>query len=221
MSKTDLTFRIAIALIMNHLLAGPLWAQSPPTAEGSVAGDQKAATACEKSVHDLLATKGAPVAEVKFVGSPTPQPRLSGEKQIVLQGAGSWQASSGANTFAYTCNVDAESFEVVGIVMRDTSPASSSKATPVRNSLEPNLSNLSPTACESSVAAILRKRWPRVSEVSFESSTRHLTQSGPNMTELHGRGRALPAPGAATTYFGFDCEIDSRDGRILKTQVSN
>lgn len=220
MSKPDLTSRIALVFVMSHALVGPLLAQSQPAAEGSATGDQKAAAACEKAVHELLATKGTPSAEVKFAASPTPQPRLSGEGQIVLQGAGSWQAGGASNSFAYTCNVDAESFEVAGIVMRDTSPASS-KVTPVRSSLEPNMANLSPTACESSVAAILRKRWPRVSEISFESSTRHLNQSGPNMTELHGRGRALPAPGAAISYFGFDCEIDSRDGRVIKTQVSN
>ena len=220
MSTTDLLTRIAIAAAISHVLAGPLLAQTQPAAEKAESATQQAVEACEKAVQDLLATKGTPVADVKFAGAPTSQPRLSGDGQIALQGAGSWRTNGGVNTFAYTCNVNAESFEVAGVVMRDTSPSSANKASAKASSLEPNLTNISPEACESSVAAILRKRWPRVSEISFESTTRQLNQAGPNATELHGQGRALASPGAAVSHFSFDCEFDSRNGRILNTKVS-
>ena len=220
MSTTDLLTRIAIAAAIGPLLSGSLMAQTPAAAEKSEPVGQQAVAACEKAVQDLLATKGTPVADVKFIGTPTSQPRLSGDGQLALQGAGNWRTNGGINTFAYTCNVDAESFEVFGVVMRDTSPSSAKKTPTKASGLEPNLTNISPTACESSVAAILRKRWPRVSEISFESSTRQLNQAGPNTTELQGQGRALASPGAAVSHFSFDCEFDSRDGRILNTQVS-
>ena len=41
------------------------------------------------------------------------------------------------------------------------------------------------------------------------------------LAELHGRGRALPSPSAPPTFFGFDCELDPRDGRVLRTNLSS
>ena len=76
------------------------------------------------------------------------------------------------------------------------------------------------SACEASVAAVLQKRWPRVSEIRLDSGARSLVQSSPTKAELHGQGRALPVQGSPYTVFGFDCEIDPRDGRVLSTRVS-
>jgi hypothetical protein len=222
MPNTDLMIRSIATLALSFALVGPLCGQTPSAATGKLdpGGAGKAAAACERSVRELLATKGTPVAQVHFIAAPTPQSGLSSDSLVVLQGSGNWRSSSGdVSTFAYTCNADSQTFEVAGVVLRDTTPASAQSTSP-RQTLEPDLSNLSPVACESSVAAILRKRWPRVSEISFESATRRLKQTSPNMTELHGRGRALPIPGAPISYFGFECEISSRDGRILNTRVS-
>ena len=93
-------------------------------------------------------------------------------------------------------------------------------SSPARGTLEPDLSHLSPSACEASAAAALKKRWPRVSDISFDGSTRSLSQESPAKAELHGQGRALPAPGSPHALFGFDCEIDPRDGRVLGTRIS-
>lgn len=179
----------------------------------------EAVAACEQSVQQSLASKGAPPAELRFNGPPSTQPDRANDGQIVLRGAGSWRAASGARRFEYSCNVDPRAPEAVGLVLRDTTPAAA-QARPAQNALEPDLRQLSPGACEASVAAVLQKRWPRVSEIRLDSGARSLVQPSPSKAELHGQGRALPLPGSPYTLFGFDCEIDPRDGRVLSTRVS-
>ena len=178
-----------------------------------------AVAACERAAQQSLASKGAPAAELKFSGAPTSQPDRSNDGQIVLRGAGSWRAAGGVRRFEYSCNVDPRTPEAVGLVLRDTTPAAA-QARPAPSVLEPDLRHLSPGACEASVAAALKKRWPRVSEIRFEGGARSLVQSSPSTAELHGQGRALPLQGSPYTLFGFDCEIDPRDGRVLSTRVS-
>lgn len=191
---------------------------STPTA-ALTSAPAEAVSSCERAVRDLLATKGNPSVEVSFNAPPALQRRLSGDEQMVLRGGGSWRGA-GMRTFDYTCNVDPRTFEAVGMVMRDTSPASA-KAGPASTALEPDLTHLSPTVCESAIAATLKKRWPRVSEIGFESATRTVKQTSPRTAELHGRGRALPVQGAPHSHFGFNCEFDTRDGRLLGSRLSS
>lgn len=183
------------------------------------AGSAEAVAACEQSVQQSLANKAAPPAELRFNAAPTSQPDRSNDGQIVLRGAGSWRAADGVRRFEYSCSVDPRAPEAVGLVLRDTTPAAA-QAKPAQGALEPDLRHLSPGACEASVAAVLQKRWPRVSEIRLDSGARSLVQSSPSKAELHGQGRALPLQGSPTTHFGFDCEIDPRDGRVLSTRVS-
>ena len=178
-----------------------------------------AVAACERAARQSLASRGSPAAEVQFIGVPSSQPGLSNDGQIVLRGAGSWRAASGVRKFEYSCNVDPRAPETVGLVLRDKTPAAA-QAGPARGAQEPDLSHLSPGACESRVAEALMKRWPHVSEIRFDSSARRFEQTSPSKAELHGQGRALPAQGSPRTYFGFDCEIDPQDGRVLSARLS-
>jgi len=202
----------ACSLVLMSALAAAQPAARP------AATNSEAAAACERAARQSLATQGTPVADLKFIGTPALQPGLSNENQVVLQGAGSWRAAGGQRSFDYSCNVDLRTPEAVGVVIRDTTPATESA--PARARREPDLSFVSPAACESSAAAALKQLWPRVSQISFDSSTRSLSQESASKAELHGHGRALPSPGSPSTHFGFDCEIDPRDGRILGTRVS-
>jgi hypothetical protein len=123
-------------------------------------------------------------------------------------------------TFTYTCNVDVKSGEAVGVVMRDTRPQPAAKAPPPRRPAEPDLSELSPAACESGAVAALKARWPRVSQITFDVRTRVFQQPSASSALLHGSGQALPSVDATTRVFGFDCEIDPRDGRVLRVSIS-
>ncbi len=210
--------RLAFVLAVSGVFVLPLCAHAQAASAAAASGPSaQAVAACEQAAQQSLASKGEPPAELKFGGAPTLQPNPSNDGQIVLRGAGSWRAAGGMRQFYYRCNVDPRAPETVGVVLRDTTPA----APPAKLArIEPDLSHLSPQACESSVAAALKKRWPRVSEIRLDSGARSLVQTSASKAELHGNGRALPGQGAPYTYFGFDCEIDPRDGRVLGTRVS-
>ena len=208
--------RLAFALSGVFLLLPCVHAQAPGA---KPAAGAEAVAACEQAAQQSLASKGEPPAELKFNGPPTSQPSRANDGQVVLRGGGSWRAAGGMRRFEYSCNVDPRTPEAVGLVLRDTTPAAAqARAAPA--ALEPDLRHLSPGACEASVAAVLQKRWPRVSEIRLDSGARSLVQSSPTKAELHGQGRALPLQGSPYTHFGFDCEIDPRDGRVLNTRVS-
>ena len=179
---------------------------------------EEAVAACEQSARRGLVAKGAPAAELTFNSAPAVQVSLTNERQIVLTGEGRWRAVEGMRNVRFTCTVDRRTFETVGLVIRDSAPAVA--ATAPRRPAEPDLSNLSMASCESSAVQALQKRWPSVSQISFDSATRSFRQESLERAELRGRGRALPAQGAPSTFFGFECEIDPQDGRVLRTRVS-
>ena len=178
-----------------------------------------AAQACEREARQALAGKGPNRVELTFNPAPAVQPSLSNDRQIVLRGVAHRRSASDVLSISYSCNVDLRSFEV-GLVLRDTTPVAAAAA-PARAPAQPDLSELSPAACESSAVEALKRRWPRVSEISFDSGTRAFRQQSTTRAELHGSGRAVPAPGSPSTFFGFDCEIDPRDGRVLRTSLSS
>ena len=179
-----------------------------------------AVEACERSARQAVPSSGRLPVEVTFSPAPTVQPGPTIDGQIVLRGAGRWRAPTGMRSFTYTCNVDVRSAEAVAVVLRDTTPAAVAKAPPPRPPAEPDLSELSPAACESSAVAALKARWPRVSQISFDPRTRVFKQPSAESALLHGGGQALPSVDAAARLFGFDCEIDPRDGRVLGISIS-
>jgi hypothetical protein len=146
------------------------------------------------------------------------QPGPSIDGQIAVRGAGRWRAPNGVRTFTYTCNVEVKSGEAVGVVLRDTTPQPVAKAPPPP--AEPDLSQLSPAACESSAVAALKARWPQVSQITFDVRTRTFRQPSASSALLHGSGQALPSADSPTRLFGFDCEIDPRNGRVLRISIS-
>ena len=180
-----------------------------------------AVEACERSARQAVPNLGRELVEVTFSGAPAVQPGPAIDGQIVLRGAGRWRAPAGpVRTFTYTCNVEVKSGEAVALVLRDTTPQPAAKAPPPRPPAEPDLSELSPAACESSAVAALKARWPRVSQITFDVRTRVFQQPSASSALLHGSGQALPSADSATRLFGFDCEIDPRDGRVLRISIS-
>jgi hypothetical protein len=191
-------------------LSSSTWAQ--------VAAD--AAAACERAVRQSLASRAGPAAELKFNAAPAVQPSLSNGGQLVMHGAGSWRSGSTLRRFEYSCNLEPRSPEAVGVLIRDLTPPSAEPAA-ARAAIEPDLSNLSPAACESAAAAALKKRWPSMSQLNFDSATRRLSQESASKALLRGQGKALPAPGSPLTHFEFDCDLDPRNGRVIGMRVSS
>ena len=205
------------------MLAG-LATASPALAETASIVPETASSAavesCERSARQAVPNLGRDLVEVTFTSAPTVQPGPSIDGQVVLRGAGRWRAPTGPRTFTYVCNVELKSGEAVGVVLRDTTPQPAAKAPPQRPPAEPDLSELSPAACESSAVAALKARWPRVSQITFDVHTRVFQQPSPSSASLHGSGQALPSADSPTRLFGFDCEIDPRDGRVLRISIS-
>lgn len=199
----------ALALIAGAalLLVAPVAALAQASAD--------VVSACEQAVRQAL-----PVGErhdVSFNAPPAVQPAMSDGSRTVLRGAGRVRSASGSRGFTYSCNVDPRSDEAVGVMLR-RSPAAAE--TVARAQVDPDLSQLSPLACESRAAEALKQRWPRVSQISFDANTRQLRQDVAGRAELRGQGRALPTPISPTTFFEFDCAIDAKDGRVLSARVS-
>jgi hypothetical protein len=217
---------VIASLLGTALLALGTQAQVAASKPTATAGSAEAVAACERAARQSLAPQpvlvsasAPPPPELRFTGTPAVQAGLSNENQVVLQGGVSARNASGMRTYTYSCNVDLRSPESVGLVLRDTTPVGAENRAP-RVALEPDLNNLSPAVCESSAAAALKSRWPRVSQISFDGNTRRVVQQSASQAELRGQGRAQPAPGAPYAHFGFQCEIDSRNGRVLSTRIS-
>ena len=202
------------------LLALAAQVPSPAGAQSATVGTEELAR-CERAVRQALLPNGAAAAaELRFAAAPAVQRQLPDEGRIVLQGEGKWRDAGAVRTFRYSCNIDAQGGDAVGVVIRQLSPAPDAAAT-APTVLEPDLSHLSPAACESSAAAALKRRWPQVSQISFDVETRRLTQQSASRAELQGQGRAQASPGSpALVHFGFECTVDPRDGRVVGMRLS-
>ena len=215
-APTARALAVAAAALCGPLPAALAQVEVPKAAPASA----EAVAACERAARQALAAQSAAASEVSFNGPPSVQTSLSTASQVVLRGGGRSRGSAGGSRgFTYNCNLDLHTDKVVGLVLRDTAPAAPSIA-PARMASEPDLSALSPAACESRAAQALKQRWPRVSQISFDSGTRRFVQKTAGRAELHSHGRALPEPDSPSTHFGFDCEIDTRDGRVLEMRVT-
>jgi len=170
---------------------------------------------CERAVRQALVPQAGTSADVRFSATPSAPRSLSDGSQIVLQGEGQWREAASQRKFKYSCSLDPRSGEAVGVVIRQVPAPLATRAEP-QPIADPDLSHLSPSACESGAAVALQQRWPRASQITFDSETRSLTQHSASRAELRGQGRARPAPESPVlVHFGFDCTIDPRDGRVL------
>lgn len=160
-------------------------------------------------------------ADVSFTAAPTPVPGPADSAEVVLRGAGRVKTAAGTRPFSYNCNYDTRSAEVTGVVVREASPAGDSAAAPAVRSVEPDLSNVSPLACESAAAAALKQRWPTVTRIAFNPDTRSMDQDSLGNAALRGQGTAQPAPASPSTHFTYHCSVDPKSGRVLGTRIAN
>jgi hypothetical protein len=199
--------------------AAPTRPATPAPSAAAVGGE--ALARCERAVRQALLPQAGSTGEVRFSATPQVPRSLSDGSQNVLQGEGQWREAAALRKFKYSCNLDPRSGEAVGVVIRqvDAPLAAQAGSKPIK---DPDLSHLSPSACESGAAVALQQRWPRVSQITFDTETRSLTQQSASRAELHGQGRARPAPESpALVHFGFDCTIDPRDGRVIGMRLSS
>jgi hypothetical protein len=213
------------------VLHGVALAQSAPAASAAAPPERNAAglpadaaQACEKAVRDTLRNTRGAAADVSFNAPPAAAPGVAEGDDLLLRGAGRTRSGGSARTFTYSCTYDTSAGGVAGVVLRDASPSgerTAAAATAIRT-VEPDLSAVSPAACESAAATALKRRWPGVSRIAFNATTRSLIQDSAGTAKLEGQGTAQPQPGNdLSSHFTYQCALDARTGRVLALRLQD
>jgi hypothetical protein len=197
-------------------------APAPQTAQRAAALPADAATqACEQAVRSTLRSTRGAASDVVFNAPPAALPGAAEGSDLLLRGAGRARAGGSTRTFTYSCTYDTRANSVAGVVLRDAAPAGERAAAPqpVR-SVEPDLSAVSPAACESAAATALKRRWPNVGRIAFNADTRSLVQDSAGTAKLEGQGTAQPQLGNdLSSHFTYQCAMDARTGRVLALRL--
>jgi hypothetical protein len=196
---------------------------TPTAAPRSTSGLPSAAAvqACEQAVRGTLRNTRGATAEVSFNAPPAALPGNADGGDLLLRGAGRARSGGNARTFTYSCTYDTKSDSVAGVVLRDAAPTGDRAATtaPVRT-VEPDLSQISPAACESAAASALKRRWPNVGRIAFNADTRSLIQDSAGTAKLEGQGTAQPQIGSeVSSHFRYQCALDAASGRVLALRL--
>jgi hypothetical protein len=197
-------------------------ALAAPAALPSVgAGDGPAA--CQKAAQDALRDTRGAVDDVSFTAPPTVQASTSSNEDFNFKGTGRYRIKAGvARDFSYSCTYNTHNGMVGGVVLRDAAvDAAVSGAVATAKTVEPDLSHVSPQACESAAAVALQRRHPKVERISFNTELRQLRQDSLAHGDLRGQGTAVRAPGDPSTHFSYRCEFDPRNGRVLGVQTTD
>jgi len=195
---------------------------APRAAPPGTTGTSAATQACEEAVRDTLRNTRGATAEVSFNAPPSALPGAVEGADLLLRGAGRARSGGASRTFTYSCTYDTRGGSVAGVVLRDAAPSgerAAAPAAPVR-AVEPDLSTISPAACESAAATALKRRWPNVGRIAFNADTRSLVQDSAGTAKLEGQGTAQPQPGnELSSHFTYQCALDARTGRVLALRL--
>ena len=201
-------------LALTLLLAATQAALAAP-AEGT-GGNDRAAERCESAVADTVRdVRGRNAQDVQFVGSrraiaPT------ADSKIGVKGEGIYRSSGGGGVpFTYSCAFDAETGATSGVVFRDAAPRQVTPA-PVA---EPDITLVSPEACEAATAGALKEKYPRIGRIAFDVGTRKLHPAPNSQTSLEGQVAVERAPGMALIPVTYRCIFAPRTGRLVSTTI--
>jgi hypothetical protein len=185
----------------------PAWAANPDHG--------KATQHCEDAVTAAIErARGKDAHDVQFVGA-TRAISTDGD-DIGVKGEGHYRRASGIVPFSYSCAFNQTTGGTSGVVFKETG---STVAAVDESAWQPDLTNVSPEACETAVAAVLKDQHPRVAGISFRSETRRLQPAGGVRVGLEGQGTLQRAPGMNANPFRYRCEIDPRSGKVLAARA--
>lgn len=214
MSRTQVA--LALLAVAGSAIAAPA---SEPGVAANASGLAAAAPACQRAVQDTLRSSRGDTATASFSSPPSAVPGTAADAgEITLRGAGQVRTANGARPFSYSCSYDTRNSAVAGVVLRDAgAPERAATTAPA----EPDLSQISPAACESAAAGALKRRWPGVAGISFNAETRQLNQQARDRASLRGQGTAAPSLRDPAMHFSYDCDIDPRNGRIVAVRIGD
>ncbi len=173
----------------------------------------RATERCEQEVSEnLRRLRGRDAKEVQFLAARrvvTP----GSDDETGIRGEGRYRGANGAGvSFSYGCAYDAKSDSTSGVVLRESG---AQRAAAAEKAFDPDLTNVSPQACESAAAAALKKLHPRVGRINFGSDSRRLQPAESGRVEMTGAGSVERAPGMNLIPFSYRCELEPRSGRVV------
>jgi hypothetical protein len=184
-------------------------------ARAEVVDIAEAAGRCEAEVTETLQRlHGKDARSARFDAARRQLTRSEGD-DVAIRGEGRYVLAGGSAPFQYSCAYNLRSGEASGVVLRETGAAHAEQA------WEPDLAKISPDACESATAALLKNRNPRASRIAFDAETRRLGPAADARISLEGQGALQRAPGMFSLPFTYRCEFDSRNGRVVAVQASD
>jgi hypothetical protein len=174
----------------------------------------KAAERCETAVAETIQRiRGRDAREVEFAAARRAlAPPV--DEEIGVKGEGRYRKAGATVPFTYSCAFNTRTGATSGVVFREAGAPASNKP------WQPDLSQVSPEACESAVAAVLKDKHPRVDRIMFGSETRRLEPAPNSRIGLEGQGALQRAPGMHSMPFNYRCEFDAQNGRVVHAQAS-
>jgi hypothetical protein len=209
--------RLIRSLPLLILLSTARVALAAPAASTPAATDPKPAERCETAVADTIREmRGKEARDIEFLAAQRSLLPATGDETTV-KGAGRYKTTAtGVHGFTYRCAYNAESNETSGVVFRETG----STKPLVEKAWEPDLSKVSPDACETAIAATLKDKYPRVGRIAFDAETRRLQPAPDDGTWLDGQGAVERAPGMNSIPFTYRCAFQARTGRLVSAQAT-
>lgn len=179
--------------------------------------DKSAGEACEKQVGETLRDlRGRDAQDVQFIGAKRVIAATQTTDETGVKGEGRYKGKSGAVSFTYSCAYNTATGETSGVMLTEKGrPAGDDKP------WQPDLSNLSPEACERATAAALKDKYPRVARIVFGSDSRKLLPAPNAHTRLEGQGGLERAPGMNAVPFTYRCEFETPSGKLVSVQTSD
>ncbi len=193
------------------LLASALFATVALPVSAAPADTAKATDRCETEVSETIRRmRGQNAKEVQFLAAK----RLllpSGDDETAIKGEGRYRGAGGSVSFTYSCAYNAASDATSGVVFRD---AGAARAAPEK-AFEPDLTNVSPEACEAAAAGALKRLHPRVGRINFGADSRRMQPGTNGRVELVGKGSVERAPGMNLIPFSYRCQVEPRSGKVV------
>jgi hypothetical protein len=219
---------VAIALSLLTIGAGalaqnepakPAEASKPAVTAKSADSGKNAGDACENAVAETIRRmRGKEAQEVQFIGAKralTPSP---GGDETGVKGEGRYRsAAAGPVPFTYSCAYNAKTGETSGALFRETGSARAGS----EQAWQPDLTHVSPAACETATAAALKDKYPRVGRIVFGSDSRQLRPAANAHTSLEGKGAVERAQGMGAVPFEYSCEIETRSGKVVSVKTTD
>lgn len=178
----------------------------------------KAAERCESEVSDTIRRmRGKDVQDVQYLaGRRVLTPATDDETSV--RGEGRYRLGSATVPFTYSCAYNAKTDAASGALFRDIGGAPRAAA---EKPFEPDLTNLSPEACESAAAGALKGKHPRVGRIVFGSDSRRIQPGENGAVLLVGQGAVQRAEGMNAVPFSYRCELNARTGRVMDVTTSD